>query len=168
MTEYSANGLTMRWDASDLVAAAQQTLLARVIVAVRPAHPSNVIKAIYTVNGGAPRIARGYRLRAAARSGEEELFAVDLPSQPDGAALTFLPILSCSGREADPRRGGLPFTPLTQPPASAGIIGGASPADTSHRRILRASPSSQSSCSGSPHRSSPTLTPSARPRKAFG
>jgi hypothetical protein len=127
MTEYSANGLTMRWDASDLVAAAQQTLVRQVIVAVRPAHPSNVIKAIYTVNGGAARIARGYRLRAAARSGEEELFAVDLPSQPDGATLTFLPILSCSGREADPRRGGLPFTPLTPPPASTGIIGEASP-----------------------------------------
>ena len=67
------------------------------------------------VNGGAARIARGYRMRAAARSGEEELFAVDLPPQPDDAVLGYLPILSCSGREADPRRGGVPFTPLIQP-----------------------------------------------------
>ena len=60
----------------------QQRLVSQVLVAVRPAHPSNVVKAIYTVNDGAERIARGYRVRAAARSGEEELFAVDLPSQP--------------------------------------------------------------------------------------
>jgi hypothetical protein len=122
MAQYTANGLTLRWDVPDLVTTGQQTL-ARQIVAVRPAHPSNVVKAIYTVNGGAPRIARGYRMHAAVRSGEEELFAVDLPPQPDVAALAFMPILSCSGREADPRRGGLPFTPLMQPPVPAATTG---------------------------------------------
>ncbi len=43
----------------------------------------------------------------------------DLPPQSDGAALAFMPILSCSGREADPRRGGLPFTPLVETPISS-------------------------------------------------
>ena len=115
MTEYTANGLSLRWDEPDLVATAQQRRVSQVLVAVRPAHPSNAVKAIYSVNGGAARIARGYRVRAA-RSGEEELFAVDLPSQPTDAVLAFIPILSCSGREADPRRGGCPFTPLVQQP----------------------------------------------------
>ena len=78
------------------------------------------------------RIARGYRLRAAARSGEEELFAVDLPPQTDGDSLAFLPIMSCSGREANPRRGGLPlsplpFTPLMQTPAPDTTTGEGSP-----------------------------------------
>lgn len=114
MAEYTANGLTIRWDVPDLVATAPETLSRQIVVAVRPAHPSNVVKAIYTVNGGAARIARGYRLRAAARVGEEELFAIDLPPQPEGTALGYVPILSCSGREADPRRGGCPFTPLLQ------------------------------------------------------
>ncbi|MGA8755646.1 MAG: DUF3237 domain-containing protein [Stellaceae bacterium] len=131
MAEYTANGLTLRWDAPELIAAAQR-LAREVVVGVQPAHPSNVVKAIYTVNGGAVRIARGYRLRAAARSGEEELFAVDLPPQMDGDALAFLPILSCSGREADPRRGGLPlsplpFSPLMQTPAPDTTTGEGSP-----------------------------------------
>jgi hypothetical protein len=115
MTEYTANGLSLRWDEPDLVATAQQRRVSQVLVGVRPAHPSNAVKAIYSVNGGAARIARGYRVRAAG-SGEEELFAVDLPSQPTDAVLAFIPILSCSGREADPRRGGCPFTPLVQQP----------------------------------------------------
>jgi hypothetical protein len=118
MAEYTANGLTLRWGVPDLVAAAQG-LAREIVVGVRPAHPSNVIKAIYTVNGGAARIARGYRMCTAARAGEEELFAIHLPPQPDGASLAFVPVLSCSGREADPRRGGLPFTPLVKPPVSS-------------------------------------------------
>lgn len=127
MVEYTANGLTLRWDVPDLVATAQQTLARQVVVAASPTHPSNVVKAIYTVNGGAARVARGYRIRAADRAGGEELFAIDLPLQPDGAALGYMPILSCSGREADPRRAGLPFTPLMQTPASGRTTGEGSP-----------------------------------------
>ncbi len=123
MAEYTANGLTLRWDVPDLVGTGRQTLARQIVVGVRPAHPSNVVKTMYTVDGGAARIARGYRLRAAARSGEEDLFAVDLPPQPEGAVLGYMPILSCSGREADPRRGGLPFTPLMQLRASPATSG---------------------------------------------
>jgi hypothetical protein len=75
-----------------------------------------VVIATYTVDCGAPRIARGYRLQPALRSDGEEWFAVDLPRQAQGARIAFMPILSCSGREADPRRGGFAPTPLTEAP----------------------------------------------------
>lgn len=116
MTEYSEKGLTLRWDAPDLVPSAGRALRPSIVVAACPAHPSNVVTAIYTVNGGAARIARGYRLQLSPRPDGEEWFAVDLPPQPDGALLAFVPILSCSGREADPRRGGFALMPLAQPP----------------------------------------------------
>jgi hypothetical protein len=121
MTDYSEKGLSLRWDAPDLVPSARQGLGSRVVVAARPAHPSNVVTAIYTVDGGAPRVARGYRLELATPPDREELFAVDLPPQPDDALLAFVPILSCSGRAADPRRGGLPLTTIVQPASATSI-----------------------------------------------
>ncbi len=89
------------------------------MVAARPAHRANVVRVIYAVDGGAPRIARGFRLPGAARPDGEECFAVDLPPQADGALVTFVPVLSCSGREADPRRGGFAPTPLAPAPPRA-------------------------------------------------
>lgn len=88
-------------------------------MAARPAHPSNVVTAVYTVDGGAERSARGFRLPAAARSNGEEWFAVDLPRQADGALVAFAPVLSRSGRDADPRRAGLPLATVTQPVPAA-------------------------------------------------
>src|SRR5208337_753666 len=117
MSEYSEKGLTLRWEAPDLVASGRQGPGPRIVVAARPAHPSNAVSAVYAVNGGASRIARGYRIQLAPRPDGEEWFAVDLPLPEDGALLEFVPILSCSGREADPRRGGFAFTPLAQQPA---------------------------------------------------
>jgi uncharacterized protein DUF3237 len=119
MAEYTEKGLSLRWDTPDLVGSGPQGPGARIVVAARPAHPSNVVTAVYTVDNGAPRIARGFRLPAAARPDGEEWFAVDLPLQEDGAVLAFIPILSCSGREADPRRGGYFFTPVAEPPVPA-------------------------------------------------
>jgi Protein of unknown function (DUF3237) len=119
MTEYSEKGLTLRWGAPDLVPGERRGLGPRILVAARPAHPSNVVTAIYTIDGGATRIARGHRLPAAARPCGEEWFAIDLPPQADGALMAFLPLLSRSGREADPRRGGVSFTPLMGSPAPA-------------------------------------------------
>jgi hypothetical protein len=119
MAEYAEKGLSLRWDAPDLVTSDWLGQGPRVVVAARPAHPSNVVTAIYTVDGGALRVARGYRLRLATCPDEEELFAVDLPRQEDGALLAFVPVLSRSGREADPRRGGVPLTTLSQPAAAA-------------------------------------------------
>ena len=73
------------------------------------------------------------------RSDGEEWFAIDLPTQANDALVAFVPILSCSGREADPRRGGFPPTPLAPspppparttvtPPASSGRIAPSHPA----------------------------------------
>jgi hypothetical protein len=115
MAEYSERGLTLRWDAPDLVASEQQPSYP-LVVAARPAHPSNVVTALYTVDGGAARLARGYRLRAAPRPDGEELFALDLPPLAYDSRASFVPILSCAGRQADPRRGGFVPTPLVRPP----------------------------------------------------
>lgn len=119
MAEYSENGLTLRWEAPDFVSGGPYGSGARVVVAVRPAHPANVVRAVYTVDDGAPRSALGFRLPAPLRPGGEELFAVDLPRSPGGARLAFVPMLSRLGREADPRRGGFPLAPIVQPPAAA-------------------------------------------------
>jgi Protein of unknown function (DUF3237) len=124
MAEYSEKGLTLRWDAPDLISS--EPPAPRVVIAVRPAHPSNIVSALYTVDSGAQRIARGYRLRDALRPEGEELFAIDLPPQACRARVAFVPILSCSGRQADPRRGGFTPTALAQPPlqqATAGATG---------------------------------------------
>ena len=126
MAEYSEKGMTLRWDALDLVSNEQQRLY--IVVAVRPANPSNVVTALYTVNNGPARIARGYRLRTAPGPNREELFAFQLPPEACGARVAFIPILSCSGRQADPRRGGFGLTPLKQPAiqqTTFGAFGGA-------------------------------------------
>ncbi len=139
MVEHSEKGLTIRWDAPDLAAGGRQGPGTRIVVAARPAHPSNVVTAVYTVDGGAQRIARGYRLQLSRRPDGEEWFAIDLPTQANDALVAFVPILSCSGREADPRRGGFPPTPLAPsppppartivtPPASSGRIAPSHPA----------------------------------------
>jgi Protein of unknown function (DUF3237) len=121
MAEYTEKGLSLRWDAPGLIGVAPQGHETRIIVAARPAHPSNVVTAVYAVDNGALRTARGFRLPATACAAGEEWFAVDLPRQADEALVTFMPVLSCSGREADPRRGGFPFTSIVQPlrPAAA-------------------------------------------------
>jgi Protein of unknown function (DUF3237) len=119
MTEYSEKGLTLRWDAPDLVPSGLQGPGPRIVVAARPAHPSNVVTAIYTVDGGASRVARGYRMQLAPHPDGEEWFAVDLPPQENGALMAFAPVLSCSGREADPRRAGIPLTTLVLPAPAA-------------------------------------------------
>jgi hypothetical protein len=123
MTEYSERGLTVRWDAPDLVLSERQPPGSLVIVAARPAHPSNVVTALYTVNGGVARIARGRRLAAAPRSNGEELFAIELPPRANSGRVAFVPILSCEGRQADPRRGGIPLTTLVQPATALGAAG---------------------------------------------
>ena len=119
MAEYAEKGLSLRWDAPDLVGGRRQGPGPRIVVAARPAHPSNVVTLVYTVDGGAARIARGCRMQLSPRPDGEEWFAVDLPRQADGALMTFVPVLSCSGREADPRRGGVPLTTLAQLAAAA-------------------------------------------------
>jgi Protein of unknown function (DUF3237) len=136
MAEYAEKGLSLSWDAPHLVASDWQGQGSRIVVAARPAHPSNVVTAIYTVDGRAACIARGYRLQFSPRLDGEEWFAVDLPRQADGALVAYVPILSCSGREADPRRGGFAPTPVAQPPQLP-----AAPAATAGDSAARVAPS---------------------------
>jgi hypothetical protein len=138
MAEYAEKGLSLRWDAPDLVAPASKGPGTRLVVAARPPHPSNVVTVAYTVDGGATRLARGYRLQRAPRPDGEEWFAVDLPTQADHALLAFAPILSCSGREADPRRGGFSFTPAP-PPHNPPVPGPENPGAQA-RRIVPSHP----------------------------
>jgi hypothetical protein len=140
MAEYSENGLTLRWDAPDLVSSEWQPPGPLVVVAARPAHPSNVVTALYTLDGGAARIARGRRLRAAPRCDGEELFALDLPPQADGARVAFVPILSCSGRQADPRRGGFVPTALAQPLLQQATLGACGDGVSRDRRATPSHP----------------------------
>lgn len=114
MAEYSEKGLTLRWDAPDLVSSGRQQAGPFLIVAARPANPSNTVTAIYTIDSGPTRIARGYRLPAAPHPNGEEFFVLQLPPQAYGARVAFVPILSCSGQQADPRRGGFALTQLDQ------------------------------------------------------
>jgi hypothetical protein len=115
MAEYFDKGLTLRWDAPDLVSDERQPAGPLVVVAAHPAHPSNVVTGLYTVDQGPARMVRGHRLRSAPRANGEELFALQLPPQTPGARVAFVPILSCSGRQADPRQGGFALTPLAPP-----------------------------------------------------
>ncbi len=140
MAEYSEKGLTLRWDSPDLVASEQQSRRPIVLVAARPAHPSNGVTALYTVDGGATRLGRGYRFRAAPSPGGEELFAIDLPSQAYGPLATFLPILSCSGRQADPRRGGFAPTPLIRPTPAPTDLRAAGAELSEARHVARSHP----------------------------
>ncbi len=121
MPEYTEKGLSLRWEAPDLVGSGNQGSGTRIVVAARPPHPSNVVTAVYTVDGGAARVARGFRLPAASRPDGEEWFAIDLPRQARNAAMAFVPVLSCSGREADPRRGGYSLAPLAAPPVPTAL-----------------------------------------------
>jgi hypothetical protein len=140
MAVYSENGLTVRWNAPDLVSSGWQSLGFVIVVAARPANPSNVVTALYTTDSGPARLARGYRLRAAPSSDGEELFALQLPPQTHGARVALIPILSCSGRQADPRRGGFPLTPLDQPPLQQTRLGAPVGAPSSDRRVAPSHP----------------------------
>lgn len=122
MPTYRENGLSISWDAGDVSAAAP----GRLTVLASPAHPSNVLKVLYSVDGGAERMARGFPLDSGV-GGDPQRFSIELPLLPAGSAVAWRPVLSCSGREADPRRGGLaaetlrPATPPFAPPAPSPV-----------------------------------------------
>jgi hypothetical protein len=102
MPEYRESGLGLSWDGAPEAVRTP----ARLIVRASPAHPSNVVRVLYALDGGPQRVARGFPLDPPAGRADQR-FAVDLPGLPGGARLEWRPVLSCSGREADPGRGGL-------------------------------------------------------------
>jgi hypothetical protein len=113
MPEYRENGLTVSWDSEQSPA----NVPGRLIVSGMPTHPSNMIQIIYKVDGGPDRVARGFPLDTVASAGPQR-FAVDLPLLPAGSEIQWRPVLSCSGREADPGRGGIPSESFVTPTAS--------------------------------------------------
>ncbi|MBV8795951.1 MAG: DUF3237 domain-containing protein [Hyphomicrobiales bacterium] len=135
MAEYSESGLTVRWATPDLASSEQQSPGFGIVVAARPANPSNVVTALYTVDGGPARIVRGHRLRTAPRGDGDELFGLQLPPQNNDARVAFIPILSCSGRQADPRRGGFALTPLAQPTLQQPTFGSLDGAISRNERV---------------------------------
>lgn len=114
MPAYAENGLTIAWTAA--TAAADGAV--RVIATASPPHPANVMRAACTVDGGPEQIVRGFPLDPGVL-GPTQRFAIDLPPVAPGRQLSWRPILSCSGREADPRRGGVPAETITAPPSHA-------------------------------------------------
>lgn len=107
MADYAENGLSLRWDDAAEAAAGALAGTRRVRVALAPAHPANALRALCAMDGGPLREVRGFAEGRDAASGAQ-LFALDLPEPPPGQRLQWWPIASCSGREADPRRGNLP------------------------------------------------------------
>ena len=120
MPSYRENGLSLDWDPAPAAPA-------RLMVRVSPPHRSNVLRVLYSIDGGAEREARGFPLDPGTGPGPQR-FAVDLPAPPAGARLAWRPVLSCSGREADPRRGGLAAetrgaeAPTPAPPSPPGPV----------------------------------------------
>lgn len=121
MKRYAENGLELSWDGSQTASSGSVT---RVVVTARPAHPSNVLRGRWSAPGGPETEVRGFPLGPGGPEGQP--FALDLPSPPVGGTITWRPILSCSGREADPGRGGLLET-LVRPAASPTPTPAASP-----------------------------------------
>jgi hypothetical protein len=102
MKSYAENGLSLEWDAPEMVMGSTPV---RVIVKAMPANPSNVVRARWSASGMPEMETRGFPLDRGDANGQR--FALDLPSPAIGHSITWRPVLSCSGREADPGRQGM-------------------------------------------------------------
>lgn len=120
MTDYTENGLSVHWDGlhEHDAPADRPGIRTRLFVKARPANASNAVRLIYSIDGGPERMIRGYRVQTNPLA-DDQVFAIDLPSVPAGSLMTSRPVLSCSGREADPQRGGVP-PDIYEAPATPG------------------------------------------------
>ena len=114
MPSYTENGLTLQWENVAAAAPFGIGAPARILVSALPPHPSNVVRAIYSVDGGPELVARGFPLGTGQGKGGQQ-FAIDLPRCVPASVMKWRPLLSCSGREADPKRGGLLPADLKMP-----------------------------------------------------
>jgi len=126
MSEYAENGLKLGWDPAEAAEAVAGRPL-RLAVTGWPAHASNAMRVLYAVDGGPERIAPAHRAAPLVPGGLER-FVADLPPMSAGSTVAWRPVLSCAGREADPRRGGVAparvrvvqkEAPVARPPATA-------------------------------------------------
>ncbi len=140
VAEYTENGLSLSWDQAEITAG--QARSARAVVRARPPHPSNVVRGVYRIDGGPDCEARGFPLGIDPQTGAH-LFALDLPTPPPGSVLSWHPVAAISGREADPRRGGVPASilvasaPTSAAPRAAPQPGAAAPRDPRDRKPHR-------------------------------
>ena len=114
MPSYTENGLTLQWEDAVDTAPFGIGVPMRVLVSALPAHPSNVVRAKYSVDDGPELVARGFPMRTD-QGTDCQTFAIDLPICPPNSTIQWRPLLSCSGREADPKRGGIPPAHLRMP-----------------------------------------------------
>jgi len=71
------------------------------IVAARPAKPTNTVLVRYRVDGGIVRAVPGRELRIDYER-DAQYFAVTFPAFPSGDVVEYSPVLSCAGRQVPP------------------------------------------------------------------
>jgi hypothetical protein len=101
---HSESGAEMTWSLAEAGGAALGRTV-RALVEVAPAHPSNAVKAIYSLGGGPDCEVRGHAIGQDRTTGTQT-FAIDLPQPVAGMAVLWRPVLMRSGRVLDPVRGG--------------------------------------------------------------
>lgn len=111
MAEITENGLCMRWTNTVQDASRQGQ---RVLVEAGPISPANVLKVIYSVDGGPERLVRGWCVGKDPETGMQA-FAADLPAVPAGQSLRWRPVLTQGTRVVDPG-------PRADAPEERGIV----------------------------------------------
>lgn len=88
------DGLTLWYDTTDA-----PVNNGAITIGVRPAHWSNSVTVRYRVDGGVTRFTSA-RVVSAGFPADRQYFQAAIPGTPPGAVVEFLPVLSCSGRQA--------------------------------------------------------------------
>lgn len=98
MAEFSTKGLNLRW-----TNAVQQVpgQVQRVLIEGGPISSANVLRVIYSIDGGPERLTRGWSV-GMDRETDTQAFVADLPAAPAGKPLRWRPVLTQGAREADP------------------------------------------------------------------
>lgn len=98
MVEFRDNGLNLRWTDLEQQAPGQ---VHRVLVEGGPISPANVLRLIYSVDGGPERVTRGWPVGVDPKT-DMQAFVAELPAVGEGKSLHWRPVLTQGGREADP------------------------------------------------------------------
>lgn len=75
----------------------------RVLIHACPVSPGNVVRIFYSIDNGPERVARAWCADPSGKDGWQS-FVADLPRLRRGSVLTWRPVLSNAGQEADPGR----------------------------------------------------------------
>lgn len=99
MPEFVAHGLKLLWPD---VGAPHPTGPLRVVVEALPASAANILRVVYSINGGPERAARAWPAGTNPTT-QAQQFAAHLPSVPPGSQIDWRPVLSNGVRVADPK-----------------------------------------------------------------